>query len=297
MKRTFILGCALFAAIFGGAADAAPMHPILRESRFADTCVIDEQRDAKYSDLLEVSVKVSVSGGAGSGTICHYDPSTGWAHVVSCGHLWTGDKPYSKSAKVPARVTVWYKSGSRLEEPRTYDAEALFWSNARGYDVSLIRFRPDWNARYSPIAPHFFAKKGDVLNSMGCDGGGEVARYEVVLASFSPPDITTTKNSPRPGRSGGGLIDDRGMVVGVCWGTSDISSGDGTGFFTPLDSIREVFIKNQHGWLLEVAADARMIPVIDYDDPSSRHGVHFIPLPSAFHQREDRSPSQTGFRW
>lgn len=281
MKRTSILGWAMAAAMCFTIVDsrAEPVYPILRDSFSPGECVLKEQRDEKYVDLLRVSVKVSVSAGSGSGTICHFDERTGWAYVISCGHLWDGNRDYDPNTRSDAKITVWYQNGSRLEKPMTYDAEALFWSNTRGYDSSLLRFRPDWSAEYAPIATSFSPHKGMPLNSMGCDGGQEVARYEVVFAEFHKPDIRTTGNSPRPGRSGGGLIDDKGHLVGICWGTSDTSSGEGTGFFTPLESIRTVFERNGHGWLLEIAWDASKIPIVDHDDPTVRHGVHFIPMP------------------
>lgn len=281
MKRISIFGWILAAATCLPIVDAqaTPVHPLLREALHPDICVLEEQRDDKYARLLRVSVKISTGGGSGSGTICHFDPQTGWAYVISCGHLWSGDRSYDPSAKINAKITVWYQSGGRLDEPKSYDAESLFWSNSRGYDVSLLRFRPDWQAEYAPIAAVFVPHKGMSLNSMGCDGGREVARYEVKFDSFSKPDIRTYMNSPRPGRSGGGLIDDNGNLVGVCWGTTDTSSGDGTGFFTPLESIREVFSKNDHGWLLDLGWDARSIPIVDHDDPSFKHGAHFVPMP------------------
>lgn len=280
MKRNSIFGWVLLAATLTIVdAHAQPVYPIYRHSLAPETCVLDEQRDEKYAHLLRVSVKVSARGSAGSGTICHFDPQTGWAHVISCGHLWSGEKRYDPSSSVRAKITVWYHSGLKLDAPRSYDAEVLFWSNTRGYDVSLLRFRPDWQAEYAPIASSFAPQVGLALNSMGCDGGGEVARYEVRVESFASPDIRTKKNSPRPGRSGGGLIDDSGRLVGVCWGTTDTSSGEGTGFFTPIDSIRTVFSKNGHDWLLEVALDARSIPVVDHDSPTARHGMYFIPMP------------------
>lgn len=282
MKRNSILGWFLAAAICVPivGAEASPVYPILRHSSAPNTCVLEEQRDDRYIHLLRVSVKVSVSGGSGSGTICHFDPNTGWAYVISCGHMWSGNREYDPKNKVAAKVTVWYQDGPRLKEPATYDAEALFWSNTRGYDVSLLRFRPDWAADYAPIAACFTPYEGMSLNSMGCDGGREVARYEVKFSEAVHPDIRTNANSPRPGRSGGGLLDADGQLVGVCWGTSDTSSGDGIGFFTPLESIRSVFSKNGHSWLLDLAWDARKIPVVDRDDPSRSHDRNFIPMPT-----------------
>lgn len=282
MKRNSLFGFVLILASSLPIvwAEASPVHPIIKGSKAPDVCVLKEQRDEKYVELLRVSVKVSSSAGSGSGTICYYDEKSGWAYVISCGHLWDGNREYDPSSKVDAKITVWYHSESRLPEPREYEAEALFWSNQRGKDVSLLRFKPDWHSDYAPIARAFVPVPNVTLNSMGCDGGEEVARYEVKVKEYVEPDLLTHTNSPRPGRSGGGLIKDELNLVGVCWGTSDPKSGNGVGFFTPIESIREVFTKNKHGWLLDLAWDVGMIPVVDHDDYSAQHGHHFIPMPT-----------------
>lgn len=283
MKRKWILSAALLfglalSAVCSG-QDGRPLYPVYRGLPLSRECVVKEQRDDRYQNLLRVSVKVSVNGGAGSGTICHYDPSDGLAYVISCGHLWSGDKKYDPNDVGKARITVWYHEGPRLDRPASYDAEVLFWSNRKGHDVSLLRFRPDWKAPFAPIAPDFVLQEGTVLNSMGCDEGREVARYEVVVSSSKGQDLTTRLNSPRPGRSGGGLLTDEGMLVGICWGTSDTSSGDGTGFFTPLSAIEKVFRENDHVWLLETLSCARSIPVVDEEDPSAKYDQQYLPLP------------------
>jgi len=281
MKRNSLFAFVVaMAALFNTTgADASPVHPIYREGSRLDFCTLNEERDERYADLMRVSVKISVQGGSGSGTVCHYDHSDGWAYVLSCGHLWTGDKKYDPKTNGKAKVTVWYKSGPRLESPATYEAESLFWSNRRGYDVGMVRFKPDWRPSFAPISSSFRPTKGVHLNSMGCDGGREVARYEVRILSYSPPDIVTELNSPRPGRSGGGLLDDSGEIVGVCWGTSDTSSGAGKGFFTTLEAIRHVLESNGHVWIVSSGWTVRNIPIFDHDVGSFMEPSNFLPIP------------------
>jgi hypothetical protein len=280
MKRIFLLG-ALLALLWTSPAMATPVPELslYRESCSYSPCVLNEQRDKRFQELLRVSVKISVSGAAGSGTICHYEESSGWAYVISCGHLWSGDKGYDPGSPGNAKITTWYHDGPRLDAPSSHDAEVLFWSNRRGYDVSLLRFRPEWNCSHAPILMGFSAKSGMHLNSMGCDGGKEVARYEVVVNAPDGTDLVTKINSPRPGRSGGGLLTDDGFLVGVCWGTSDVSSGDGVGFFTPLKAIKDVFGSNGHAWLLSSGLDATLIPVLDQEEPEAKYGRNFVPMP------------------
>lgn len=260
---------------------AMPIHPILRESAsLVNLNLIPlEERDEKYIKFLAASVKISVNGSVGSGTICYYDEEQNIAYVISCGHLWNGDKKYSPSSVEKAKITTWYHNNKRLSHPKTYEADVLFWSNKRGFDSSLLRFKPDWTPDYFPIANEFKIQKGAILNSLGCDGGKEVARYEVRFTESKSPDLITELNSPRPGRSGGGLITDEGKLVGICWGTSDISSGDGIGYFTPISSIQKVFIENKHEWLLNINQEIENIEIYDWDDPSRKYNRNFIPIP------------------
>lgn len=243
-----------------------------------------EQRNREFIEYLSASVKISSNGASGSGTICYYDSKENWAYVVSCGHLWSGDKDYSSKNKHKAKIIVWYHNENKLESSKNYEAEILFWSNKRGYDCSLLRFKPDWIPNYFPIASiDYKIKKESKLNSLGCDGGNEVARYEVSFLEYRGIDLITEKNSPRPGRSGGGLITDTNWIVGICWGTSDVVSGNGIGYFTPLSSIHEVFIKNDHEWLLRFNEfSGRNIPIHDWDNNEKNKDFewNFIPVPT-----------------
>jgi len=284
MKRISCVALILtfFLAFGNSCGSAEPVHPILKEfATRVDFPVPKEQRDEKYAKFLSASVKISVNGSAGSGTIVYYDPSSEWTYVLSCGHLWEGNKHYSSGLKETAKVTVWYKNGVKLPEPKTFDAEVLFWSNDRGYDSSLVRFKCDWIPDYFPISSEFNLKKGDVLNSMGCDGGREVARYEVRFVEKKSLDIITELNSPRPGRSGGGLVTNEGKLVGICWGTSDIS-GKGIGYFTPVSSIEAIFSKNSHVWIIGARRNTEIIPIRDWDSPGAKYEDNFIPLPFMF---------------
>ena len=222
-----------------------------------------EQRGEEFREYLAASVKIKVNGAAGSGTICYYDPTEKWAYVISCGHLWDGNKSYKELQKDPRKVEIiiWYQNNKKL---------------------SQAKFKPDWIPEYFPIAQiDYKIDKQTKLNSLGCDGGDEVARYGVEFVEYRGSDIITQKNSPRPGRSGGGLLTDSGWYVGVCWGTSDISSGNGIGYFTPLKSIHEVFIKNGHEWLIRLSEfSGRDIPIHDRQSPKKKFETDFIPIPT-----------------
>ena len=241
-----------------------------------------EQRGLEYRKWLAPGLKISVRDGSGSGTIVYYDHKTGWAWVQSCGHLWSGNMSATdgKRRKVTCTVTTWYHNLNKLDSPREYPAEVLYYNNQSGEDISLLRFRPDWEPEFFPIAQDDYHFANNVrLHSVGCDGGREVAHYDVRYIGMRETDIVTTENSPRPGRSGGGLTSDDGYFVGVCWGTSDYS-GSGNGFFTSLGVIREFNEKNGFGWLNDVGRSlAREIPIIDRNNPQREYPKDYIPLP------------------
>jgi hypothetical protein len=243
-----------------------------------------EQRETKYNKWISNGIKVGVRSASGSGTIVYYNPDDRWAYVHSCGHLWSGNMTAEEGRRKgrTAKITVWYHNRDKLPDTRTYNADVLYYSNSDGRDISLLRFKPDWEPNYLPIAPaDWNYSKGERLHSVGCDGGREVAHYDVETVGLRQgdwPDLVTTRNSPRPGRSGGGLSDES-YFVGICWGTSDYS-GDGNGYFTPIRTIREYNKRNGYGWLNEVGNSlARQIPIRDRNNPQGRYPKNYIPLP------------------
>lgn len=243
-----------------------------------------EDRGVEYRRYLAASVKISVSGGSGSGTIVYYDESTNEAYVASCGHLWDGSKTAAEVERNPVncKVITWYHNNTKLNSPQEYSAQVIFWSNNRGYDSSLVKFSPNWKPEFFPIADlNYPLNKGLLLNSCGCDGGKEVARYEVEVLEMRGEDLITIRNSPRPGRSGGGLLSEDGYYVGTCWGTSDVTGRGGIGYFTPLENIHYVYKSNGYGWLLNISNRiARRIPIQDRNNPQGQYDPnHYIPFP------------------
>ncbi len=242
----------------------------------------EENRDQQYRRFLSPSVKIRVRGSSGSGTIVYYDSKTNEAYVASCGHLFPGNHWVSEGkTNIECNIITWYHNATKLPEPKSYPAEVLFWSNTRGYDTSLIKFKPDWKPTYFPIAPlDYNIPVGKHYHSVGCDGGREVARYDVEIVGYRGDDLITTRNSPRPGRSGGGLLSDDGYYIATCWGTSDTTGGGGIGYFTPLKSIHHIYSKNGYDWLLKVGnLWARRIPILDRNNAQGNYPDDYVPFP------------------
>lgn len=205
-------------------------------------------RTLNVIDYLKTGCRVFYKNKCGSATVIYYDIVHNVAWALSCGHL------FSKSQSMPADSELKKIITCRLDffyPPKTYTGIVVFYY-IQGYkDIALIRFTPEHIPSTAPIAPINYHLNGQTLHSIGCDRCSEIAHYLVVhLDTYvMPEEYYTIYNSPRPGRSGGGLLTDDGMLVGICVRTSDIS-GCGVGYYTPLSQIHTVLKEEGYGWLL-----------------------------------------------
>lgn len=234
-------------------------------------------RDESVKKWLIPSVRIRVPGAAGSGTICYYDPVKRVAYVISCAHLF-------KRGDTQATIEVFYKNNVKLPVPQKYKAKVI--SFKVGYyedDISIMSFEPDWIPdTWFPIAPaNHPVVLGDRYFSAGCDSASEVACYFVKPYEIGSDFLATRENSPRPGRSGGGLMDVDGWYVGICVRTSDVS-GNGTGFFVHLKTIHEYCNNNNLAFLLNVQRPndlLSIIPIVDRNGPQGNYPPRYIPVP------------------
>lgn len=243
-----------------------------------------EARDVQYRRYLAVSVQVA---GVGSGTIICYNPATQDAYILSCGHMWGDPKRGgSQSAQTLEQhprysyVTAWYHDMEKLRAPKHYRARVLFWDVGFGNDVSLLKAKIDWIPEVFVIAKkHTW---GGTYHSVGSDKRTEAAHYGVEYMGFDKHNINlvTRYNSPRPGRSGGGLLV-RDKVVGICIRTSDKRGGSyGVGIFTPLRAIHRVFRRNGYDWLLNLEPNtARTMPIKSWNG-DTYYPLGYVPMPS-----------------
>jgi len=239
------------------------------------------QRGSEYKKYLAAGVLVINNEIKGSGTIVFYDRVKNIAYIASCGHIWTGNFSNIKSCK----IQVWYHNQIKLKTPEIYNAKVLFYDNV--YDTSLISFNPTWEPEYFPIAPvNYNILTGSTQHSIGCEFAQEVAHYEVEVVGYghqkgkAKRELITIKNSPRQGRSGGGLLTDDGYYIGTCWGTSSYD-GTGEGYFTPLEYIYKVWTNHGYAFLLNglMPMPARNIPVIDRNQKQGQYNENYILIP------------------
>lgn len=243
-----------------------------------------EQRDAQFINFLAASVRIDVFGSSGSGTIVYYDSKNNIAYVASCGHLFTKGTMSQEEGlrrKLKCKIIPYYNNDKKLDKLKSYDGEVKFYSYISGQDTSLIAFTPDWTPNYFPIAPKNYIYQSEIhAHSLGSDGRTECAHYDVTIIGISGYDLVTKNNSPRPGRSGGGLMDDNGYYIGTCWGTEYVN-GSGRGFFTPVSVIHNYWGQQKdYSFLLEQEAGiAKKIPVIDRVNSGKKYNSDYILIP------------------
>jgi cytidyltransferase-like protein len=177
------------------------------------------------------------------------------AYVATCGHLWNQgvmNADEGKKRNIKCKVITWYHNDLKLDSPKSYESTVIFYSYINGQDTGLITFNPDWEPNYFRLgSKNYNYIAGQYAHSVGCDAGTEVAHYEIKMLGIEGADLVSEQNSPRPGRSGGGLMDDNGYYIGTCWGTQ-YRDGTGKGYFTPLSVIHKFWSKQAgYNFLLE----------------------------------------------
>ena len=245
-----------------------------------------EERGEQWAKWLSPSVMVtSYNGGGGSGTICHYDGE--YAYVISCGHLYpSGRRSFNdlKDNPIYKKITVFYHNEKKLDSPREYKGETLCYVQYlrnNVYDVSLLRFKPDWdNPWVVPIAPiDYKLEKNKYYHSCGCDGLTPVAHYlvrylsEDIVGNIS--QIITTDNNPRGGRSGGGVMTDDGKLLFIC-----SRGGGGYAYWTSLKQIHNFLNEEKFSFVLNNFQFAQKLPIIDKIGPSKEYPKDFILIPN-----------------
>lgn len=210
--------------------------------------VPEPHREEAVRKWLAPSMRIrNVGVGSGSGTICYYDSEKNIAYVISCSHL------FRSASEKQVTLEFFYKNEEKLPEVRKYTGDVVA-AKINGYvdDISIIKFTPDWHPSYFPIGKvDYKYEPGKKLYSVGCDTASEVAAYHVKVIGLERSFLATRENSPRPGRSGGGLLTEDGYYVGICVRTSD-TSGAGIGYFVHLNAIHSFCKANGLDFLLNV---------------------------------------------
>jgi thiol-disulfide isomerase/thioredoxin len=178
--------------------------------------------------LLQTAVRIRVedSTGRSFGTGTLIDLRGDQALVLTCGHLF---REAQEDGKI--FVELFLPSGVK-----TIPAHLISYDLNR--DIGLLSMRPGIAVRTARVAPkdHPIAP-GDRVINIGCNNGQPPTVRQTHVTAIDryngPPNIEAA-GTPVEGRSGGGLFDQYGHLIGVCFAAD---GSDNEGLYAGLASI------------------------------------------------------------
>jgi len=183
---------------------------------------------ASPQNLIHSSVRLTIEDATGRsfGTGTIIDSRGGDALVLTCGHIF-------RESQGQGRVGVdLFGPGA----PQGVAGRVVSYDLEK--DVALVAIRPGVPVQVAPVAPKGQPiSKGDQVVTVGCNNGGPAtAIYSRVtsLDKFLGPPNLQVAGLPVQGRSGGGLFNAAGQVIGVC---NAADPADNEGLYAALPSI------------------------------------------------------------
>lgn len=178
---------------------------------------------------MQATVRVRLDDGefsdVGTGTIVH--SAVGQSTILTCAHIFKDGN---------ARVEVEFFRGDQVLK---YAASVV--GGNRDSDIAFIRIQ---NKAPLPTAPMLAGKlnvqANDRVFSIGCNGGNDptVLSQNVARVNyFDGPENIVCDVEPVQGRSGGGLFNSAGQLIGVCGGAF---KGKKEGLYTGIGAVREL---------------------------------------------------------
>ncbi len=169
-----------------------------------------EQNPATTFDPMQASVRIRVIIGSkinlGSGTII--SSASGHTQILTCGHIF---RDFNDDAKI--EVDLFQNGQSKIYVARLqkFDLES---------DLGLISV-PTENVMASAKVPDVdrHPQLAEQLAGIGCSGGENPSREQIrvtALDKYKGASTIECTGVPVQGRSGGGLFNKNGEIVGVC---------------------------------------------------------------------------------
>ena len=216
-----------------------------RTPRFQSRGLISATQTAAIESMPSVSLAESVERAAaatvrlrvfdghghdvGTGTII--DAHGDEALVMTCGHLFRESQGQGK-----IEVDLFVGGEVQTVQGRVLDFEA------KHKDIALVTIRPGFAVQpVEVIGANERPRSGESVFSFGCDRGDDPTRRDTHVIGVNKlnqhlgASNIEIRGAPVSGRSGGGLFDSRGRLIGVC-NAADYK--DDSGIYTGPGSIR-----------------------------------------------------------
>jgi S1-C subfamily serine protease len=177
------------------------------------------------------------SHAVGSGTIIQSNQQG--AIVLTCGHLF---RDLTKNSSITLE---------RFEHgvPVRYPAELVDY-RIEDVDIGVLVFNPGKVVPSASVATQFEgARQGDAVFSVGCDHGDPPTRRDTRITKLNrylgAPNIEAA-GMPVQGRSGGGLFNSNGQLIGVCFAAdSEHDEGLYSGTQSVLEQLHRIGIRSE----------------------------------------------------
>ncbi len=183
----------------------------------APTRPVATVNDPAAGELLARAVRLTIAENSassyGTGTII--DARSGEALVVTCAHLFKGANDQLVDSTGRLSIELFDRNARVVER-----VEGQLVSHDFESDVALVAIRPNSAVQAAPVAssPNDL-RVSDATRSVGCDLGADptVREHRVVdLNRYQGPPNIEASGAPIQGRSGGGLFNQAGELVGIC---------------------------------------------------------------------------------
>jgi S1-C subfamily serine protease len=188
-----------------------------RQSSLASTR--NPQSAVQMAQQATVRIRVEDTGHDSVGTGTIIDTVNGEALVLTCGHVFRDASPQAKI------VVDTYFDGVAASFPAS-----LIDFQAAEMDIGLIAFHAGRPVPFVPLIPHSVRlREGEAVFSIGCDHGQNPSTRKSQISKLNrylgEPNVEVS-GAPVPGRSGGGLFNEIGELIGVCYAAdSELDEG------------------------------------------------------------------------
>lgn len=169
-----------------------------------------DERGPITTQPMQASVRLRVNQGGsvnfGTGTIIESRPS--YTLIISCGHIFRGSDQNTQ-------ISVDYFEG---DKPTTWQGKLLRYDDKA--DVGLLAIQPNRVLPAIKVSqdPRLIRAR-DLVFSVGCGNGEPPTRWQMFVKSvdqFVGSSIIECTQAPVSGRSGGGLFNRAGELIGIC---------------------------------------------------------------------------------
>lgn len=194
-----------------------------------------------------VRIRVDESQGRSFGTGTIIDSRSGEALIVTCGHLFRESK-----GKGPMTIEMFEPGPNGLQVAGQVSGQLISYDLDR--DVAFVSIKPGRQVGVAAVAPpRTSIQRGDRVATIGCSNGKDptlLPQRVTMLDRYQGPANIEVSGAPEEGRSGGGLFNLRGQLIGVCY-AADYEGKEG--LYAALDSVhselarlglKDVYAKN-----------------------------------------------------